>query len=247
MAKILSNQLLFGTIVALIIYWTLGTILPSPYISTTASFLMLMGGGFASFRYMPPAVQIVILNRRVEDVPNERDYYPVYGSALLGLGAVYTGLFGMLWALSGYPPEWTATVYSSFGRALMAGGFLLLFLGPSESKEGIKLPNLAWLIVIILIAISASFLAGIRVASTPDDRETWKFLKMHGESRPACDASKPVWISSSGTIHPQLSKYRSLVIPKQCFATEKEAIEAGFRPLGWKHASEPFNVGIPKQ
>lgn len=231
MKKLLGNQLLFGTIVAFMVYWTLGAILPNPIISTTVSFLLLLGGGFASWKYVPPAFEIVALNRRVDEVQNERDYYPVYGSALLAIGSVYSGLFGLVWAstwmMTGIQPDWSGTALSSFGRALMAGGFLFLFLGPSESKQGIRLPNLAWLLVVVFLCMAASFVVGLRIGS-PDDRSTWQFFKVHGESRILCPHDKPYWISSSGKIHGPYSRWRSTVIPRQCFQSQSDAMKAGF-------------------
>lgn len=229
MKKLLDNQLLFGSLVAFLLYWTLGAILPNPIISTTVSFLLLLGGGFASWKYVPPAFEIVALNRRVEEVQNERDYYPVYGSALLAMGSLYSGIFGLVWAImwfvTGDQPDWTGTAISSFGRAMMAGGFLFLFLGPSESKQGIRLPNLAWLAVIIFLCMIASFVVGLRIGS-PD--ANWEFLKIHGQQRPYCAPSKPFWVSSKGKIHGPLSQYRGSVIPKACFSSEQEAIKAGY-------------------
>jgi len=241
--KLLGNQLLFGSLVAFTIYWTLGLILPNPIISTTASLLLFIGGCVSSWKYVPPAFEIVALNRRVEDVQNERDYYPVYGSALLALGAVYTGLFGLTWSLTwwftGTQPDWSGTAISAFGRALMAGGFLFLFLGPAEPRDGLRLPNVAWLAFVIFLCIAAAFLAGVKVA-TPEDTQT--FFKIHGRNIAACDASNPYWISSSGRIHGPLSPYRWQIKPKQCFPTQQAAIDAGYRPIGWAKSDATFQM-----
>lgn len=228
MARILNNQLLLGSVIALAIYWTLGIILPTPYTSMAVSFLLLAGGTFAAWRYVPPAFEIVILKRRVETVKDEADYYPVVGNAAVAFGAVYSGIFGLIWYYYGMPPEWSGTAYSSFGRAMMAAGFFFIWAGPTVPRAGIQVSNVAWLLVVISIAITAAFMAGIRVATPENGGVDFGFTRIHGKDYPTCPLDKPYWVSSSGKVHGLDSKFRSMVIPRKCFSTQADAMKAGY-------------------
>lgn len=227
MKRILENQLLFGTITAFLLYVTLGITVPGPYIPNAASILLLIGGGLACWKYVPPAFEIVVLNRRVEEVVNERDYYPVYGSALLALGSVYTGMFGLGWSTGMIPADWAGTWVSRMGHALMALGFFFLWAGPSAPKEGLRLPNVLWLVFVTALVIFSSILVGIKIA-TPDDTDLIRFFKVHGENRAACSSSRPIWGTSKHRYHTPMSPYRGMVTPQFCFETEEEAMQAGF-------------------
>ena len=51
-------------------------------------------------------------------------------------------------------------------------------------------------------------------------------------NRSTCKPTEPVWVSSNGIYHLPNSPYRGSIVPRWCFATEEEALAAGYRK--WK-------------
>jgi len=144
-------------------FWLLGAVLPKPMLSSAASLLILLCGGFVLFRYAPAAYQILFEGRRSERPGEEGSHYAIYGITLLAAGAVYQGLFGLFWIYMEQPQEILGGALSSAGRAMMALGFWLMFISPAESGPKPRLPNTIWLVVLIFLAIVLAFFLGTQI------------------------------------------------------------------------------------
>lgn len=79
--------------------------------------------------------------------------FGVLGIGLIAFGLVYGSAFSMLFNENGRPESWIGAL-SSYGRACMAAGMALIFLGPRATIEGIKPPPI-WLMVVGGLAILA--------------------------------------------------------------------------------------------
>lgn len=152
-----NNYLFIGTVTAIVLYWLLGIFIPQPYLSSTSSFALLFFGAAVFLRYAPVAWEVLFNNKRMEGEGQDGSHLAVLGTAMLAAGSVYVGIFGLAWVLSGQPSHWLGTPISGFGRALMAGGFWLMYASPEVVRRDIRVPGLTWLIVII----SASVLTGL--------------------------------------------------------------------------------------
>lgn len=229
MPKIRDNRLLLGSLIAVTLYWVVGILTPNPYVSSVSSLMLLIAGAMTLYRYVPVTYDIVARGQRAEGV-DETGHRAVYGTTLLAAGSFYVGLFGLLWVYFGQPQDWLGTPSSGFGRAMMAAGFWLMYTSPDANRDDIRLPNPFWLAAFIAVAVLAAFFAGTRVQGQDDDF-SWRFLQLHGDDRPVCPRSRPIWGSSSHRYHGTDSPYRDLVIPIRCFEDEKEARAAGFSPV----------------
>lgn len=156
-----NNHILTGTLAAVAIYWFAGFFVPDPYISSTASFALLTFGTIVLLRYAPVAWQVVFHGRRLYDDGKDGSHLAVLGTTLLAAGSVYVGVFSLLWVIAGQPDYWLGTPTSGFGRAMMAGGFWLMYASPDVVRRDMRVPGLAWLTVIVL----ASVLTGIFLGS----------------------------------------------------------------------------------
>lgn len=159
--SMVNNHLLIGTIAAVGIYWFAGFFVPDPYISSTASFALLTFGLITLLRYAPAAWQVIAHGKKLRDEEKGGSHLAVLGTAMLATGSVYVGIFSLLWVIAGQPDYWLGTPSSGFGRAIMAGGFWLMYASPDVVRRDMRVPGLAWLTVIVL----ASVLTGIFLGS----------------------------------------------------------------------------------
>ena len=230
MARIVSNRLLSGSLLALALYWAIGFVAPTPYLSSTSSLMLFLCGLMVFVRYAPTAFEVVVKGRR-GDTPGS--HLAVYGMTFISAGSCYIGAFGLLWVGMGQPNDWLGTAYSGFGRAVMAAGFWMAFVSPDASTRDVKVPSLIWLAVLGSIALAAAFFLGIMFGDSSGKAATRLSvarLTVTAE-RPACPSNRPVWGASRSNIyHASDSPYREQVVPRRCFATETDAARAGYRP-----------------
>jgi len=224
MQRITGNSLLIGTLGVLITYVAISIIIPSPVFAVGMSVMLMLSAALVCRRYLPTTWDIVV-NKLRHGADNS--HLVVFGISLLALGAIYTGVYGISWEYAGRPDAWVGTWYSRLGQLMNISGFLCLAFSPDFSAGPPKLKNAIIVAVLFAVSVVAAFVAGNRSSVYVDDG-IFQFRKVHGESRISCPSDKPYWISSSGKIHGPLSRWRSAVIPKQCFATQSEAMKAGF-------------------
>lgn len=226
MHRITGNSLLLGILVVLVVYISISLIVPSPVFAVGISVMLMLSAGIVCRQYLPTTYDIVV-NKLRNGADNS--HLVVFGISLLALGAIYTGFYGISWEYWGRPVSWVGTWYSRLGQLMNISGFLCLAFSPDFSAGPPKLKNAIIVAVLFMVSVAAAFIAGNRSGSYIDDG-IFQFRKVHGESRIPCPSDKPYWISSSGKIHGPLSRWRSAVIPKQCFSSQSEAMKAGFNP-----------------
>lgn len=213
-----DNRILFWSLVFAAAYWISGLFIPG-YHSTFASASLLVFGLIALSRYGPEAWKIVVQRHRLSQDDGGGSHLAAYGVALLSAGAVYQGLFGVLWTWFGQPDEWIATPISGFGRFMMAAGFCLLFFSPDMEAHRLKLPGRLWLIVGAIIALVLAFALGLRIGG--DDRSALVVR--------TCPASMMVKGSQSGLYHIPGDRYYHQTNPVACFRSTRVATAFKFR------------------
>lgn len=226
MVKIKGNWLLIASVVAVALYWSVAAFVPGAFMSAIGSLALLAFGGVSFVLYSETAFRVVVMGDRSGE--DDGSHLAVYGTWLLGAGAVWSGLFVLAWLWYGQPASWTGTASSSFGRHVMAIGFLLMFMAPQTSQHGIIIKRSAWLFIALALAMSAGVWIGANL-NGPDRPNIGRlFLKIDG-SRPQCPPDRKVWVASNSRLyHTADSRYRAAVVPRRCFRTEAEAKSAGF-------------------
>lgn len=224
-----SNPLLGWTVGVFAAYWLAGALVPDPYLSSAMSLLLLIFGGVTFMRFADDAFQIVFRGRRNEAAADgDGSHLAAYGVALLSAGSCYVGMFGLLWVYFGQPGHWLGTVYSGFGRGLMAAGFALLFFSPDVTRRGLRLPSGFWVFVVAAVCIVIGIGIGFRIAP-PDQVGGWQ-LAPRDARLPWCPPDRQVVVSQNNVIHPPGSRYLSDIgTPKGCYRTVREARRDGNR------------------
>ncbi|MCB5201738.1 hypothetical protein LH464_04495 [Neorhizobium sp. T786] len=168
--KLLTNRLLLVSIAAVAAYWLTGAIVPGPVMTTIVGFMLLAFGGLTFAYYARPAYGVVVLGHRSNfEADGARwSHLGVYGAWLMSAGAVWSGIFRLVWVYHGTPDAWTGTVYSAFGSAIMAVGFLLMYFAPQSTEKGLRMSGTLWVAGAILLGICAGFLFGTQLKPIPD-------------------------------------------------------------------------------
>lgn len=223
-----NNPLLFWTVVAIASYWATGLITPDPFISSASSLFLLIASAIMFLRYAPTAWDVLFHQKRDQGKGGEGSHIGVYGATLIAAGSCYVGLFGFLWVMAGQPDSWLGTVYSGFGRAVAAAGFVLMAFSPNVATKTIRPANVLMIGFVIIVIAIASFLAGTRVAQ-PERAAWWRNISGALADRPICPPDRIVWGSSNKVYHIGESKYRPMLVPSRCFKNVDEAESKGFR------------------
>lgn len=227
MARIVDNRLLLNSLLGVLLYWLFGMLTPDPYTASVAALVLILASGLLAYRYSRAVYAVVIRGDR-GDKEDRGSHLAVYGAWLIAVGAFYTGVFTLIWLFANQPTSWTGTAVSSFGRALMASGFVLMYLTPDAMRGPIRAPNALLLLIMFLVAVAGAFVAGANFNGS-DTTLVSRFVQFHGSDRPVCPDDRPVWGSTRGVYHPPQSIYRDMIIPVRCFRTIDEAVAAGFR------------------
>lgn len=224
MRRITDNHLLLSILCVISAYMVTNYVLPNAFFARFMSITLLISGAAALWRFAPTAYDIVVKKLRSE--VDDGSHYLVLGVTMLALGSIYQGGYGFIWDYLSRPDSWVGTWYSRIGQLSMISGFFLLFRSPDLTAGPIKIKNAVLLAILITLSLVGAFLAGRGSASIDDDLSL--YFRVHGYQRPFCAPERKFWISSKGKIHGPLSEHRGSVIPKACFATEQEAIDAGY-------------------
>lgn len=214
-----DNRILFWSLTFAAAYWISGVFFPG-YHSTFASAALLVFGLVALSRYGPEAWRVVVQRRRLTNDDGGGSHLAAYGVALLSAGAVYQGLFGVLWTWFDQPDSWIATPISGFGRFMMAAGFCLLFFSPDMEQHRLRLPGRAWLIFAAVIALVLAFALGMKIGGS-DDRSAMMVR--------TCPAMMTVKGSKSGLYHVPGEPYYDRTNPVACFLSPRIATAFNFR------------------
>lgn len=148
-----TNRLLSWILGIFTAYWVFGLLADPVWYSVVVSACLLVSGVMCAARAIPEAV---VLIRRDQIGAGE---LAVLALALISSGAVWTGSFNILYSMYDRPESWIGPM-SAFGRAMIASGFVVLFLSPEATRQGVRWPR--WYIMLsaaVVIAVVA-FLIG---------------------------------------------------------------------------------------
>lgn len=225
MQRIAGNTLLLAILSVFGSYVLISLLVPSAIFAVAMSVSLMLSAALVCRRYLPTTYNIVVNRLRSRE---DGSHFLIFGITLLALGAIYTGVYGIAYEYYGRPVEWVGTWYSRLGQLMNISGFLCLAFSPDFSEGPPKLKNAIIVAVLFAVSVTAAFIAGNRSRDLIDD-DVLRFSMIHGADRPTCGPDKPIYVSASGMIHNRFSKYRSMIIPRRCFETERQAVEAGFR------------------
>lgn len=157
-----ENKLLTSAVLLVAAYWLSGLIVPGPYISSAMSGALLVFGTLAFMRYGREAYDVLFNGLRSER--GDGSHIAVLGMALIAGGSVYVGGFGLLWVVFDSPDGWLGTAVSSFGRAMIATGFALMYLSPDIGQPQGRTPPYLWFLIVLTAVALLSYTVGIYVA-----------------------------------------------------------------------------------
>lgn len=226
----IQNPLLFWTWLLVAVYWIVGPLIPSPYISIAASIFLLSAGVLNAWKYGPDTYLILFKQLRSQDEGGEGSHIGVYGVFLLSIGSIWSGVYGVSWILADQPASWSATVFSSFGRVMMGAGFVMMWISPRMSAGGGRPISQVVIAVVAFVALCMAVMFGGWLQALSTQNEIIEFTRRHGDERPQCPGNKPVWGTVNGRYHIPGGKYRAQIIPYRCFADELSARRAGYQP-----------------
>ncbi|MFD2235920.1 hypothetical protein [Aureimonas populi] len=151
-----NNHLVLWAIALLVVYVAGAIIMPWGWFSAFFSAAQMVAGVIVFLGWAPDAWR-VFRERRIE-----ASHLALLGVTMLAAGMSYSGAFSLAWALANRPESWVGTPFSSFGRALVTGGFLMFIISPEATREGIRRPR--WYVVAIsLVAVGiVAFLLGLQ-------------------------------------------------------------------------------------
>jgi hypothetical protein len=162
--RLQRKPLLLASIIFVALYWSVGAFAANPYVSSAASLALLLAGVLTLASYAKTTYRILFLDLRSHEVGGEGSHLAIYGATLLAAGAVYDGLFWLLWVYFGQPPDWTGTATSSFGRAVMVVGFWLLYVGPEPPNTSTRSYSIMWIFTLVSVAVLVGIIAGMNMA-----------------------------------------------------------------------------------
>ena len=227
---ITSNRLLGWSVAAFCAYWIVGGLLDGEYLTGFASLLVLVFGALTSIRYTPRAWEVVVNQwRNTDSEDGDGSHLAAYGVALFSNGAVYVGIYGLVWLAMGQPASMLSTALSGFGRAMMGAGLALMFFSPDVSRRGLRLPTKLWFIGIAVVVLLSAFFIGVRVGRNDSALNTTIRLSALEPCGPS--AIKGNITRAGGKLyHRPGGPYYAVTRPEKCFGTEQAALAAGFRP-----------------
>ena len=159
---VFRNLPLVVSILFLVSYWTVGAAIPKPGMSNVVGIMALLAGIFLFLQYVDTAFGILFKNERDANGA----HWAVYGATVAAMGTIYSGAFRLLWNHFGNPTSWQATTTSSFGLALVTGGFLMMGFSHERVKLGNSYPRGFWKVITVIFAIVAAFIAGMNFAGS---------------------------------------------------------------------------------
>lgn len=222
----LDNRLLIIILAVLGAYWTVGWYLPGLILSTTMAVFAVLAGLAIIIRYFQGVYGVLIRGDR--SATEDGAHLAAVGIPAIAAAIVYGGLYTLAWNIAGQPDSWLNTPASGFSRLLLVGGCVALYLTPDVQRRRLSLPSVIWLILIMASAVLTAFMLGAYVGTDQlNDR-----LRVRPTDYPLCPEERPVWVAgNSEYFHMEDSPWRARVIPRRCFTSPEEALQAGYHPL----------------
>lgn len=225
-----NNPLLLGTFILGASYWIIAPLIENFYLSLFFAMAVTLSSAAALPELAINTFYILFFKKRSMDEQGRGrgSHLAVYGMFLFTFGSVFSGCYGLYWNINGQPTSWIGSAESQFGRACHTAGFILMQFGPTVTKEGFALDRRWWVTVIsAAFLVAAGYYFGMQTKLVQDRG----VLSPISETRPFCPTDRVVWGSSNKIYHTPDSKYKGMVTkPDECFTSEQEAKEAGFRP-----------------
>lgn len=225
MRRMTSNRLLVGA-VAFVLGYIGFALTPfwSGYVNAVISGILLVMGLLVIASWGRDAYQVI--RSGVVEGPQ----LALLGVTIVAAGSVYSGAFGLAWAMAQEPTSWLGTPFSAFGRYTMSIGFGLLFLSPETSDDRIRAPRWWYLVGLMILVAVIAFTLGTKWG----DAKTADVAHRVVDSRSVEAGDCPVIGNDNGRIyHDRNSPYRGMLRGwKPCFQSVNEARVAGYRPPG---------------
>lgn len=217
----LPNKLLSLITLALAVYWTLGWYVPGLWLSTTLSIFSILVGLAILIKYFRGVYRVLIKGERSGE--DDGAHLAALGIPAIAASIIFGSMFTLSWNLAGQPPDWLGTPASNFSRLLLVGGCVAFYFTPDVQKQRLSLPSVIWLLLIMTTAVLSAFILEAYVGDT-------RLINMRPISYPLCPPDRPVWVASNSRFYHDSndSPWVLKIVPRRCFATEAEAIEAGF-------------------
>lgn len=151
-----GNWLLISLTVVYASYIAIGWVTPRPYISNIVAIMALIAGAFMFSRYAGKAWDILWYRERGPYGAHDA----VLGAAELSLGAVYSGMYRLVWNYFEQPEPWVGTWFSSLGLFMIAKGMYRMYRSPVEGASEIGFPDGFWNVAMWVIGLMLAFIAG---------------------------------------------------------------------------------------
>ncbi|WP_285295819.1 hypothetical protein [Aureimonas altamirensis] len=136
------------------VYVAAAFILPGAFLSGLFAAIQLVFALLISLTWLPDTW------KSLHEPKLRSAHMTLLGISLLALGSAYSGTWGLLWNITGQPEAWTGTGLSSFGRALMSGGFICLLISPAQAPRPVIAWSLWLIVAFVALLVAAAFLAG---------------------------------------------------------------------------------------
>lgn len=154
-----DNRLFLGLIVLITLYVLIGVITPRPHIFRVVAILQTIAGLYAVIIYSEQAWKVLWGRQRGE----YGAHLKIVGVWLLGMAALYSGLWRAFWVSFREPPSWGQSWHSSFGWVLVIAGMFFVTISPAEINQGSALPRFFWFmiggaIIFVIGVVTGSYL-----------------------------------------------------------------------------------------
>lgn len=181
MDRLLQNRLLLASLGAFALYWIIGLSLPGKFISVAVAVALFTFGALTFYQYTPSAYRILFRQERSDHAKGS--HLAAYGVWLIAAGAVWSGTFSVLWHWYSQPETWLSTPWSGFGRAMISGGFFLMYIAPEEAAEGIRINAPLWIAAAIATGLALGTVIGFQWTQ-PTQLDPWRFVGNRADNNP---------------------------------------------------------------
>lgn len=227
MKRLTSNGLLSGILLFLAAYWSLGWYVPGFMLSVSLGILSVLVGFAVLWGHFQGIINVLI--RKERDPSGSGAHLAAISVPGIALSVIYGGFWTLAYNIAGQPQDWLGTPASNFSRVLLVASCIGLYFTPDIRAHKVPIPNLIWLGVLFVTAALTAFIMGLYV------QPGWVVdaSGIRPITYPSCPADRPVWVASNSNYFHfvDTSPWGPRIVPRRCFQTPEEAIEAGFDPL----------------
>ena len=135
-------------------------------------------------------------------------------------GALYGAFYNIWWIGNGMPEAWVSTWYSRLGSAMQTTGFALFLASPNIGQDGFEWKPGIWAFPFAAAVVMVIWWSGYQYRASVDES--------NGVAPVMCPNASPIKGSRNGFYHMPGTVFFVRTVPERCFATEQEALDAGF-------------------